>query len=32
MKVRDSVQRKINESDETEEMKTFPLYSYLLQE
>ena len=32
MKERDSGERKMNESEETEEIKTFPLYPYLLQE
>ena len=31
MKERDGGERKINESEETEEIKTFPLYPYLLQ-
>ena len=32
MKERDRGERKMNESEETEEIKTFLLYSYLLQE
>ena len=31
MKERDRGQRKMNESEETEEIKTFPIYLYLLQ-
>ena len=31
MKERDKGERKTNESDRTEEIKTFPLYPYLLQ-
>ena len=31
MKERDRYERKMNESEETEEMKTFPLYLHLLQ-
>ena len=31
MKERDRGERKMNESEETEEIKTFPLYLYLLQ-
>ena len=31
MKKRDRGERKMNESEETEEIKTFPLYPYLLQ-
>ena len=30
MKERDRGERKMNESEETEEIKTFPLYPYLL--
>ena len=32
MKERDRGERKMNENEETEEIKTFPLYPYLLQE
>ena len=31
MKERDRGERKMNESEGTEEIKTFPLYTYLLQ-
>ena len=31
MKERDRGERKMNDSEETEEIKTFPLYPYLLQ-
>ena len=31
MKERDRGERKLNDSEETEEIKTFPLYPYLLQ-
>ena len=31
VKERDRGERKLNESEETEEIKTFPLYPYLLQ-
>ena len=31
MKERDRGERKMNESEETEEIKTFPLYAYQLQ-
>ena len=32
MKERDRGERKMNDSEETEEIKTFPLYPYLLQQ